>query len=147
MCWTSPGCRSGWCRRTAGNGKPLQGSTQRSMAFRWWERKKKSLEIGAITVKNAGSAPAVLTGNPRRRIPYPLPAERRNCVDAEPVKLANTVPAVEASFAGCGSTEGGQPFVAGCRGGSALLGSRGNAHWQVKGSRPIGSRVKRLAQR
>ena len=50
----------------------------------------------------------------------------------------------------------------GCRGGSALLGSRGNAHWQVKGgspsrvkdevpwrvegSRPIGSRVKRLAQ-
>ena len=52
--------------------------------------------------------------------------------------------------------------MAGCRGGSALLGSRGNAHWQVKGgshyrvkdevpwqvegSRPIGSRVKRLAQ-
>src|SRR5699024_861354 len=62
----------------------------------------------------------------------------------------------------CGSTEGSQPFVPGCRGGSALLGSRGNAHWQVKGgshyrvkdevpwrvegSRPIGSRVKRLAQ-
>ena len=62
----------------------------------------------------------------------------------------------------CGSTEGGEPSVAGCRGGSALLGSRGNAHWQVKGgshyrvkdevpwrvegSRPIGSRVKRLAQ-
>lgn len=60
------------------------------------------------------------------------------------------------------STEGCNPFVAGCRGGSALLGSRGNAHWQVKGgshyrvkdevpwqvegSRPIGSRVKRLAQ-
>ena len=33
----------------------------------------------------------------------------------------------------CGSTEGSQPFVPGCRGGSALLGSRGNAHWQVKG--------------
>ena len=46
----------------------------------------------------------------------------------------------------CGSTEGGKPFVAGCRGGSALLGSRGNAHWRVEGSRPIGSRVKRLAQ-
>ena len=62
----------------------------------------------------------------------------------------------------CGSTEGSQPFVPGCRGGSALLGSRGNAHWRVKGgshyrvkdevpwrvegSRPIGSRVKRLAQ-
>ena len=27
----------------------------------------------------------------------------------------------------CGSTEGSQPFVPGCRGGSALLGSRGNA--------------------
>jgi len=54
------------------------------------------------------------------------------------------------------------PLWPGCRGGSALLGSRGNAHWQVKGgshyrvkdevpwrvegSRPIGSRVKRLAQ-
>ena len=35
-----------------------------------------------------------------------------------------------------------------CRvqGRSALLGSRGNAHWRVEGSRPIGSRVKRLAQ-
>ena len=65
----------------------------------------------------------------------------------------------EPSVAGC---RGGEPSVAGCRGGSALLGSRGNAHWQVKGgshyrvkdevpwqvegSRPIGSRVKRLAQ-
>ena len=65
-------------------------------------------------------------------------------------------------FFRCRSTEGCNPFVAGCRGGSALLGSRGNAHWQVKGgshyrvkdevpwqvegSRPIGSRVKRLAQ-
>ena len=29
---------------------------------------------------------------------------------------------------------------------SALLGSRGKAHWRVEGSRPIGSRVKRLAQ-
>ena len=34
-------------------------------------------------------------------------------------------------------------WVQGC---SALLGARGNAHWQVEGSRPIGSRVKRLAQ-
>ena len=32
------------------------------------------------------------------------------------------------------------------QGRSALLGSRGNAHWRVEGSRPIGSRVKRLAQ-
>ena len=102
-----------------------------------------------------------MTGNPRRRIPYPLPAERRKCVDVEPVKLAATASAAEASFA-CGSTEGSQPFVPGGRGGSALLGSRGNAHWQVKGgshyrvkdevpwrvegSRPIGSRAKRLAQ-
>ena len=36
----------------------------------------------------------------------------------------------------CGSTEGSQPFVPGCRGGSALLGSRGNAHWRVEGSQP-----------
>ncbi|WP_347046094.1 hypothetical protein, partial [Blautia wexlerae] len=48
------------------------------------------------------------------------------------MKLAEIASAVEASFA-CGSTEGSQPFVPGCRGGSALLGSRGNAHWQVKG--------------
>ena len=32
------------------------------------------------------------------------------------------------------------------QGRSALLGSRGKAHWRVEGSRPIGSRVKRLAQ-
>ena len=45
-----------------------------------------------------------------------------------------------------GSTEGSQPFVPGCRGGSALLGSRGNAHWRVEGSRPSGQGCKRLAQ-
>ncbi len=56
-----------------------------------------------------------MTGNPRRRIPYPLPTYGRKCADTEPVKLANTAPAVEASFA-CGSTEGSQPFVPGCRG-------------------------------
>ena len=39
------------------DGKPPQGSMQRSMAFRWWERKKKSLEIGAITVKMPGLHP------------------------------------------------------------------------------------------
>ena len=32
----------------------------------------------------------------------------------------------------CIRDRGSQPFVPGCRGGSALLGSRGNAHWQVK---------------
>lgn len=39
-----------------------------------------------------------------------------------------------------------QPSEPRYRNGSVLLGSRGNAHWQVEGSRPIGSRVKRLAQ-
>ena len=34
------GCRSGWCRRTARNGKPLPVLTQRSMAFRWWVEEK-----------------------------------------------------------------------------------------------------------
>jgi hypothetical protein len=81
-------------------------------------------------------------------------------VDTEPVKLANTVPAVEASFAGAEVQRAASPLWRGA--GAALLGSRGNAHWQVKGgshyrvkdevpwqvegSRPIGSRVKRLAQ-
>ncbi len=32
-----------------------------------------------------------------------------------------------------GGREGGKPFVAGCRGGSALLGSRGKAPWRVNG--------------
>ena len=49
--------RSGWCLRTAKNGKPPQGSTQRSMAFRWWGRKKKSPEIGAFTEKTPGLHP------------------------------------------------------------------------------------------
>ena len=40
-----------------------------------------------------------------------------------------------------GSTEGGKPFVAGCRGGSALLESRGKAHWQVKGEAPCPGKV------
>ena len=37
--------------------KAAARSTQRSMAFRWWEQKKKSLEIGAITVKMPGLHP------------------------------------------------------------------------------------------
>ena len=129
MCWTSPGCRSGWCRRTARNGKPLPVPTQRSMAFRWWERKKKSPEIGAFTEKNAGSAPAVLTGNPRRRIPYPLPAYGRKCADTEPVKLANTASAVKASFAGAGVQRAASPL---CRGAGAA------AHCWGQGATPIG---------
>ncbi len=51
-----------------------------------------------------------LTGNPRRRIPYPDPAYGRKRVDTEPVKPAGTAPWVNASFTG-GSTEGSQPFV------------------------------------
>jgi len=52
----------------------------------------------------------------------------------------------ESQLRRCGSTEGSQSFVPGCRGGSALLGSRGNAHWRGEGSRPIGARGKRPAQ-
>ena len=80
-----------------------------------------------------GLHPLFLTGNPRRRIPYPFPAYGCKCADTEPVKLANTASAVEASFAGAGVQRAASPLCRGCRGGSALLGSRGNAHWQVKG--------------
>ena len=79
--------------------------------------------------KNAGSAPAVLTGNPRRRIPYPLPAYGRKCADTEPVKLANTASAVEASFAGAGVQRAASPL---CRGAGAA------AHCWGQGATPIG---------
>lgn len=36
--------RSGWCRRTAKNGWQLQGSTQKSMAFRSYRQKKNRLK-------------------------------------------------------------------------------------------------------
>jgi len=39
------------------------------------------------------------------------------------------LPALDRPHRRSGSTEGSQPFVAGCRGGSALLRSRGNAYW------------------
>ena len=82
-------------------------------------------------------------------------------MDMEPKKLADTISEVEACFFGAGVQRDAIPLcrVQGC---SALLRSRGKAHWQVKGgshyrvkdevpwrvegSRPIGSRVKRLAQ-
>ena len=73
--------------------------------------RKNRLKSGAFTEKMTGLHPLFLTGNPRRRIPYPLPAYGRKCADTEPVKLANTASAAEASFA-CGSTEGSQPFCA-----------------------------------
>ena len=79
--------------------------------------------------KNDGSAPDVLTGNPRRRIPYPLPAYGRKCVDTEPVKLANTVPAVEASFAGAEVQRAASPLW---RGAGAA------AHCWGQGATPIG---------
>ena len=37
--------------------KAAASATQRSMAFRWWERKKKSPEIGAFTEKMPGLHP------------------------------------------------------------------------------------------
>ena len=36
--------RSGWCRRTAKNGWQLQGSAQKSMAFRSYRQKKNRLK-------------------------------------------------------------------------------------------------------
>jgi len=70
-----------------------------------------------------------LTGNLRRRIPYQLPAERRKRVDAEPVKLAETASAVEASFAGAGVQRAASPL---CRGAGAA------AHCWGQGATPIG---------
>ena len=82
-------------------------------------------------------------------------------MDMEPKKLADTISEVEACFFGAGVQRDAIPLcrVQGC---SALLRSRGKAHWQVKGGShyrvkdevpwrveggsPIGSRVKRLAQ-
>jgi len=65
-----------------------------------------------------------LTGNPRRRIPYPLPADERKCVDAESVKLAETASAVEASFAG--QEYRGQPALcAGVQGQQRTAGGKG----------------------
>ena len=103
-----------------------------------------------------------MTGNPRRRIPYPLPRLWAQMCGYGAGETGKHRFCGGSQLRRCGSTEGSQPFVPGCRGGSALLGSRGNAHWQVKGgshyrvkdevpwrvegSRPIGSRVKRLAQ-
>ena len=77
-----------------------------------------------------------MIGNFRRRILYPLLAYGRKCTDTEPVKLAKTASAVKASFAGAGVQRAASPLCRGARGGSALLGSRGNAHWRVEGRQP-----------
>ena len=103
-----------------------------------------------------------MTGNPRRRIPYPLPAYGRKCVDTEPVKLANTVPAVEASFAGAEVQRAASPLWRGagaaahCWGqgatpigrlrAAAIIGSRTKCLGGLRAASLIGSRVKRLAQ-
>ncbi len=131
MCWTSPDFRSGWCRRTAKNDWQLQGSTQRSMAFRSYRQKKKSLKMRAIYEKISGLHPVFDRQFPQA-YSVSTSAYGRKCTDTEPVKLAETASAVDASFAGAGVQRGSQPFVPGCRGGSALLGSRGNAHWRVE---------------
>ena len=54
---TSHDFRSGWCRRTAKNGWQLQGSAQKSMAFRSYRQKKKSLKMRAIYEKISGLHP------------------------------------------------------------------------------------------
>ena len=70
-----------------------------------------------------------MTGNPHRRIPYPLPAYGRKCADTEPVKLAEAAPAAEASFAGVGVQRAASPL---CRGAGAA------AHCWGQGATPIG---------
>ncbi len=70
-----------------------------------------------------------MIGNFRRRIPYPLPAERRKCVDAEPVKLAANRFCGEASFAGAGVQRAASPLW---RGAGAA------AHCWGQGATPIG---------
>ena len=147
MYWTSPDFRFGWCRRTAKNGWQLQGSTQKSMAFRSYRQKKKSLKMRAIYEKNIGSAPAVLIGNFRRRIlcihfsPMGVNVRIRS-----PVKLAKTASAVKASFAGAGVQRAASPL---CRGAGAAAHCWGQGATPIGGLRAaslIGSRVKRLAQ-
>ena len=90
--------------------------------------RKNRLKSGHLR-KNAGSAPGVLTGNPRRHIPYPLLAYGRKCADTEPVKLAEAAPAVEARFAGAGVQRAASPL---CRGAGAA------AHCWGQGATPIG---------
>ena len=116
------------------------------MAFRSYRQKKKSLKMRAIYEKNIGSAPAVLIGNFRRRILYPLLAYGRKCTDTEPVKLAKTASAVKASFAGAGVQRAASPL---CRGAGAAAHCWGQGATPIGGLRAaslIGSRVKRLAQ-
>ena len=116
------------------------------MAFRSYRQKKKSLKMRAIYEKNIGSAPAVLIGNFRRRILYPLLAYGRKCTDTEPVKLAKTASAVKASFAGAGVQRAASPL---CRGAGAAAHCWGQGAMPIGGLRAaslIGSRVKRLAQ-
>lgn len=68
MCWTSPGCRSGWCRRTATERKTAASAYAKEHGFRVVGAEEKITENRGVYGKNDGSAPAVLTGNPRRRI-------------------------------------------------------------------------------
>ncbi len=78
-------------------------------------------EMGGSYGENIGSASDILTGNPRRHIPYPLPTYGRKCADTEPVKLAETACAVEASFSGAGVQRTASLL---CRGAGAL-----NVQW------------------
>ena len=105
---------------------------------------EKIAENRGVYGKNDGSAPDVLTGNPRRRIPYPLPAYGRKCVDTEPVKLANTVPAVEASFAGAEVQRAASPLWRGAGAAAHCWGQGATPIGRLRAAAIIGSRTKCL---
>ncbi|EQJ76577.1 serine/arginine repetitive matrix 2 domain protein [Clostridioides difficile P31] len=87
-----------------------------------------------------------MTGNPRRRIPYPFPAYGRKCADTEPVKLANTASAVESSFAGAGVQRAASPLCRGAGAAAHCWGQGATPIGRLRAAAIIGSRVKRLAQ-
>ena len=93
--------------------------------------------------KNTGSAPAALTGNSRRRIPYPLPVYGRKRADTEPVKLAKPLlrwkPASPVR-----EYRGMQSLCAGYRGAAPCWGQGAKPIGRLRAAAIIGSRTKCL---
>ena len=128
MFWISPGCLSGWFRPTVRNGGRLRGHTPKNTASSPCRAGRILPDLGAFYGQNngcgAGIFPVILCGG----IGHQESPGRWKClIWGQLSQLRGWL------FAG---VQRAAAFCAGYRGAAALLGSRGEAHWRVKGGSP-----------
>lgn len=157
MFWISPGCLSGWFRLTVRNGGRRRGHTPENTASSPCQAGRILPDLGAFYGQNNGCGAGIFPVVHGRGIRHQGSPGRRKCLFWACFSGCHgawlgflweiRTSAARSDFLirkkGAVFDVGGRSaltlaatFYAGYRGAAALLGSRGNAHWRVKGGSP-----------